>query len=446
MGKDMTYAERIVEIGKEIGADNTEAYVYWHKDLSIQIRSKEVESLKSAEERGVGIRILKDGKRGFAYTSDMKENSIKKTVQKALDNSQENEPDEALSFPLPAVEYPELDLYDPEIAQVSVDKKIEIAKEIEVKTLQQDKRIKQLERAVFEDREYRITIANGHGLAQSYHGSSCGAFAYAIGDQDGEQQTGFGMDYAKRFRDLNIDEVAKEAAWRATQLLGAKSHKSQKATIVFDPYIATSFLGLIAPGLSADAVQKGRSLFTGKMDQQVASLEFSLVDDGCLPQGIASAPFDDEGVPTSETILINDGKLNSYLYDTYTAKKEGTVSTGNGIRGSFKGGPHVGTTNLFIKPGKISRTELLGDIKNGFYVLEVMGMHTANPITGDFSLGAAGLWIEDGQLTYGVREVAIAGNILDLLQHIDGVADDLRFFGGTGSPTLRIAQMMVSGS
>ncbi|MDP3050193.1 MAG: metallopeptidase TldD-related protein, partial [Eubacteriales bacterium] len=189
----------------------------------------------------------------------------------------------------------------------------------------------------------------------------------------------------------------------------------------------------------------GRSLFAGRMGERVASDLVTIVDDGTLPGGINSGPCDGEGVPTSRTVVIEHGVLTSFLHNTYTAAKDGLVSTGNGVRGSFKGSPEVGTTNFYLSPGKTEREQLLEELDSGLLVTEVMGMHTANPISGDFSVGASGLWVENGRVSHPVRGMAIAGNITDLLMKIDAVGSDLQFFGGKGAPTVRVRQMMVTG-
>ncbi|HHW45006.1 MAG TPA: TldD/PmbA family protein, partial [Desulfotomaculum sp.] len=234
-------------------------------------------------------------------------------------------------------------------------------------------------------------------------------------------------------------------ARRAVRMLGARPVATRRAAVILEPYVATGFLGLLGPGLTAEAVQKNRSPFAGKVGQQVASTMVTVLDDGAMAGGIASAPFDGEGVPTGRTVLIEGGVLKGFLHNTYTAARDGVQSTGNGVRGSFKSTPEVGTTNFFIQPGTVSPEQLIRDTASGLYVTEVMGMHTANPISGDFSVGAAGILIENGQLTRPVRGVAIAGNLLELLNHVDGVAGDLTFFGGRGSPTIRVARMSISG-
>jgi PmbA protein len=181
------------------------------------------------------------------------------------------------------------------------------------------------------------------------------------------------------------------------------------------------------------------------MGERVAAAGVTLIDDGTYPTGIGSAPFDGEGVPSGKTVLVESGVLQGYLYNTYTAKKEGKASTGNAVRASFKTTPSVGTTNFYLKPGNQAPEELVREVSNGLYVLEVMGMHTANPISGDFSIGAKGVWIENGVLSRPVRGIVIAGNVIELLKQVDAVASDLRFFGSRGAATFRVTGLTVSG-
>ena len=206
-----------------------------------------------------------------------------------------------------------------------------------------------------------------------------------------------------------------------------------------------SFLGMLSSALTAEAVQKGRSLFAGKVGQKVAAAEVSITDDGAKPDGILSMPFDGEGVPTQRTVLVEKGVLKGFLHNSYTAAKDGVSSTGNAVRGSYQSPPQLGSTNFYLAPGKWKPDAIIKDTGEGFYLTEVMGMHTANPISGDFSLGAAGIWIHNGELTTPVRGMVIAGNILELLERVDAVGSDLRFFGSRGAPTIRVASLTVSG-
>lgn len=439
-------ATEVVNKAQRSGAYMSEAYIIESKELAIEIRDQAVENLKMAEERGLGLRVFKDGRMGFAFTSDLRPQVFEKVVQDALANSRQTATDEGNSLPAPVEQYPALDLFDPQIKQIEIESKIKMAQEVEQAGRQFDSRIKITEAAGYEDNEYQIAVVNSLGLNATYAAAFCGLFLVVVGQENEDNQTGFSLQYSLYFNELNPQRVGREAAEKAVRMLGAKKIGTRRVPVILDPFVATSFLGVLAPALTAEAVQKGRSLFAGKKGQRLASTALTIVDDGTLPKGIASFPFDGEGFPCSRTVLLEKGELKTFLYNTYTATRDKVNSTGNGIRSSFKSTPEVGTTNFFIEPGTVSKKELLGDISEGFYVTEVMGMHTANPISGDFSVGASGLWIKDGEFTVPVRGVAIAGNLAELLQAVEGVADDLTFFGGKGAPTVRIGSMTVSGS
>jgi len=444
--KYLTIAESAVQKARAAGAAMAEAYLLSSKDLSIEVRNGEVETMKLAEDRGLGLRVITGGRVGFAYTTEFSAGGLDQVVRQALANGANTEPDQFYTLPGETEKYPQLDIYDPAIRDATVENKIKMAVEMENTARAFDKRIKIIESSSYQDAEVEVSIVNSLGMQAHYRSAYCGLYLSLVAGEGEDSQTGFALKYGLKFADLDPVLIGKKAAERAVSMLGAKPAKSQKAAVVLDPYIAANFLGLLAPALSGEAVQKGRSLFAAKVGQKVASDLVTIVDDGRLPGGIASAPFDGEGVAASETVLIEGGLLKGFLHNTYTAAKEGIRSTGNGVRGSFKSTPEVGTTNFFIRPGQVSAEQIIKEVKNGLYVTEVMGMHTANPISGDFSLGAAGIWIENGEFTRPVRGVAIAGNIMELLSSVDAVGSDLEFFGGKGAPTLRVASMSLSGS
>lgn len=444
--KYLTIAENAVQKAMDNGAAMAEAYLLSSKELSIEVRDGEVDTMKLAEDRGLGLRIISEGRVGFAYTTQLSGEGIDQVVSQALANGANTEPDQYYTLPRITEDYPTLDIYDPEIRGATVESKIQLAVDMEKAAKAYDQRVKIIESSAYQDAEIEVSIVNSFGLKLHYQGAYCGIYLSLVAGEGEDSQTGFALKYGMKFAELDPGAIGSKAAERAVRMLGAKQVGSQKVPVVLDPYIATSFLGLLSPALSGEAVQKGRSLFAGKVGQQVASHLVTIVDDGRLSGGIASAPFDGEGVPTSETILIQGGQLKGFLYNTYTAAKEGVCSTGNGVRGSFKGTPEVGVTNFFIKPGQTSPESIIKEVKNGLYVTEVMGMHTANPISGDFSVGAAGIWIENGELTKPVRGIAIAGNIMDLLSSVDAVGSNLEFFGGKGAPTVRVSSMSLSGS
>ncbi|MCL6559408.1 MAG: TldD/PmbA family protein, partial [Firmicutes bacterium] len=290
-----------------------------------------------------------------------------------------------------------------------------------------------------------VAIVNSLGIAAYCRGAVCGLYISLAAEKNGQSETGYALWFGRRYKELVPEALGREAAERAVKLLGARTAKTCTVPVVFDPYVAVDIVGLLGPALTAEAVQRGRSLFAGKIGERVASGDVNLVDDGTYSGGIGTAPFDGEGVPSGRTVLVEGGVLQGYLYNTYTAKKEGKASTGNAVRASFKTTPTVGTTNFYLKPGGRPPEELIREIPNGLYVLEVMGMHTANPISGDFSVGAKGVWIENGILTRPVRGIVIAGNVIELLKNVDAVANDLRFFGGRGAATFRVTELTVSG-
>jgi PmbA protein len=340
-----------------------------------------------------------------------------------------------------------MEIFDPALSEVSVEEKIEIAREIERVGRAYDKRVSITESCTYQDAVYFSALANSKGISASYSATLAGAFSFFVAQENGDSQTGLGMQFGITYDSLKPREIGVEGASKAVSMLGAKTMPTQKTVAVFDPYIVTSLLDILAPAVCADSVQKNKSLLADKLGEQIASELITIIDDGRMERGIMSSPFDGEGVKTGTTTVIGGGILHNYLHNSYTAAKEGCTSTGNGIRSSsYKGTPDVGTTNFYLAPGKVSRADLLKDVRKGLYITEVLGMHTANPVSGDFSVGVSGLMIENGEFTSPVRGVAVAGNILELLKSVDCVADDLRFFIGKGAPTIRVASITVSGS
>ncbi len=441
----LNLAESACKNAKLAGSDEAEAYLSNNREFSAEIRDGQVETIKVALDRGLGLRVVQNGKVGFAYTSDLEKEPLKKIADQSIANARETAADPYRIFPSPSSLYPELDLYDPIVIKTSVEAKLDLAKLMEEAARAFDPRVKIIESSNYQDIEACVTLVNSKGIKISYRATYCGVYLSLVAGEGEDQQTGFAMDYRLRFDDLDAEKIGREAAFRAVRMLGAKPVSTRKTAVLFDPYVAAGFLDLLGPALTAEAVQKGRSLFLGKINQRVAAEAVNIIDDGILPGGIASAPFDGEGVQMSRKTLIEGGVLKGYLHNTYTAAKEKVASTGNCMRSSYKSAPDVGTTNFFIQPGNYTADELISSTGSGIYITEVIGMHTANPISGDFSVGAAGILIENGQFTKPVRGIAIAGNIQEVLQRIDGIGSDLIFFGGHGSPTVRVSQMVVSG-
>ncbi len=438
-------AQKALDAVRRKGAGLAEVYISNNKELTVEVRHGRVETLKLTEERGLGMRVLLGDRMGFAFTTDLTPGGVEEVAGRAYQNAAAATPDQYRTIPRPAERYPEVDVFDPAIRAATVEEKTALAMQMEQVARDYDPRIKIIESAVYQDGEAEVFLYNTHGMQLSYRSAACVLYLALVAGQEDDHQTGFAIDYVLRYKDLNPEKVGREAARKAVSMLGARPVSTMTVPVVLDPYVATSFLGLLAPSLSADAVQKNRSLLAERLGQAVAAAHVQIIDDGSLPGGIASAPFDGEGVPTRRTVLVDGGVLKAFLHNAYTAAREGVQSTGNGVRHSYKATPEVGHTNLFIAAGNTAPEAMIKDISRGLYITEVLGMHTANPISGDFSVGATGLLIENGQLTRPVRGVTLAGNIIDVLQKISGIGHDLTFYGSKGSPTLLVAALTVGG-
>lgn len=440
----MIIGEQVLDSVRGRGVD-AEVFLLHNRELSIEVIDGQVDTLKEAEEIGLGLRVIKDGRLGFAFTSDLSRAALQDIVEDAVRITAYTSADPYQVLPSGPIKYPDMEIYDPAIVSTSLEEKIELARQVERTARQSDNRISVIERAGYEDNEFHALVLNSRGIKAYGNGNYCGAYIFVVAEEAGDAQTGFSMSVKQRLADLDPDFIGREAAAHAVRSLQARSAPSGRIPCVMEPYVVTRFLGILAQMADAEAVQKGKSLFAGRKGQQIASPAFSLVDDGIWTGGIGSFPFDSEGVPCQRTELIRAGELCGYLYDTYTAGRDGTVSTGNAQRGSFRSLPSVGTTNLMVQPGEKSPQDMIQDLQRGFLITEVMGMHTANPISGEFSVGAAGILIENGRLTTSVRGVTIAGNMLQMLEQVEMAGNDLRFFGGKGAPSLLIGQLSLSG-
>ena len=427
------------------GAWAAEAYFSEEEETAIEVRDQKVEDLKIAREQGVGLRVLVGQRAGFAYTTDFSPESLSRLVEEALANARGADEDPHHLLPGPAVYAQDLDLYDARLEEVPSEQKLELALRLEQAGRQFDPRVRLTESASYEESRYRVVLANSNHLLAAYRGAHCGLSAVFVAAQNGDQETGFAFQYRTKYAELDPEAVGRQAASRAVAMLGAGPIPSRRIPVVMDPYVAINFLGLLIPSFSAEAVQKGRSLLADKRGQKVAGQAVTVVDDGLLRGGLASAPFDGEGVPCCRNLLLREGVVETFLHNCYTAARSGEESTGNAARGSFRSTPGVGTTNCYLQPGDQAPEALIKSVGHGLYLTEVLGMHTANPVSGDFSVGAAGRLIENGELTTPVRGITVAGNVMEWLAAIEACGRDLTFLGSTGAPTVLVGRLTVSG-
>jgi len=439
-------AEKILSLSKDLKADAAEVFIRSSASTSIEVKDQKVDAFDRAKDIGAGLRVLSNGHMGFAFTTDLSDTALGALARSALTNARNTEPDPFHALPAkPSAAYHAIALYDPELAALSEKEKIDRVMAMEREAFGVDPRIKRIRKASATFAGSETVIMNTYGAEVSYRSTAASSSIEVVAEEKGESQSGSDFDVKRFYRKLKIEEVGRRAAGKALDLLGARHLDSLKAPVVLDAEVAGEFLSIMASGFSAESVQKKRSLFIGKLDKQVASPCITVYDDGLLEEGLGSAPSDDETVPVRKKTVIAGGRLALFLHNTYTANKDKTASTGNGMRGGFKGIPGVGVTNLYIAPGRDPLETLIASTGRGLYVTEVMGSHTANHISGDFSVGATGFWIENNRKAYPVREITISGNILDLMKNVDAVGSDLRFSGRIGSPSLRIRELSIGG-
>lgn len=439
----------LISLAQKGGAQEVEVFYEDEKTNYIEVYQQEVETLISSHPRGIGIRLFKDGRMGFAYTSNFSQEGQRLVVQKALENAMVVSKNPLKSLPSLYEDYPKMDFYNPHLGQEPVEKKIELLLFLEEEALKYHKRIHSIPELGYQDFQSRVILVNSKGLHQKFKRSICYAYLVVLAREGDDVQTGIGLTHGRSLSLLDPVTTVRKACEEALILLGAKSVPSKKAPVVFKPEEGASILDIIGDVLTGEAVQKRRSLFAHQLGERVASPMVTLVDDGLLPEGLASQPFDGEGVPSSRTTVIEEGILKTYLYDTYTSRKDKTHSTGNAVRSSYQSLPGVAPTNFFLAPGTISQEELLGGVENGFYVMNLRGLNSGiNAISGDFSLGASGRWIRKGEFQESVKDVTIAGNLSHLLNQITGVASDLTFnplSGTAGAPTMVVDSLSISG-
>jgi PmbA protein len=442
-------AERAVEAALACGANDAEAWCEESVEREIRVYEGEVESLSDAGGRGLGVRAFVDGRSGYAYGTDLGDPGVGAIARAAWEAAFVADPDEYGGLPdengTTAVE----GLSSAGLADWSTERKVELALEVE-RSARAREGVTQVENAVYADAEGSVAMANSRGFAAGYSMTQAWAYASAFAGEGADLMTGLGVGLGRSPSELDPDEIGGEAAERALALVGARQPESRRCPVLLDAFVAASFVGFIGGMLSAEAVQRGRSLFAGREGEEVAEPSLRVVDDATDSEGLRSAPFDGEGSATRTTPLIEGGRLLSFLYDARTARKDGRQTTANAGRGSYRSPPSVGATNLLIEPGPETLAELAARAGDGLYVTDVAGLHSGvNPVSGTFSVGASGRLIEGGELGRPVREITIASDLLSMLKAVAAIGSETRWvpFGGSvKAPPLLIGEMAVSGA
>ena len=437
-------------VGRAIkgGAAAAECVVREGDEFSTVVRLGQVETLKESGSRAIGVRVFFGQRAASTYSSDFSAAGIQRMLTSALELAKITSEDPYAGIPeagkLGSLSG-DLHLYHQDVYSLPGPERIEYARRAEKAALDSDPRIKNSEGGSFDAASGRKVLANSHGFVGEYRRSYCSVAAVPIAqDDNGLMQRDYWFSVARSLAKLDsAEQVGKEAARRTLRRLGARKVKTADVPVVLDPMVASSMLEHIFEGVNGDSVYRGASFLAGKLGEKIAGSNLTVVDDGTIPGGFGTMPFDGEGIPTRRTVVIENGVLKSYLLNSYTAKKLGLETTANASRG-LAGTPGIGPGNYFLQAGSKTPKQIISEIKDGLYVTEFLG-HGANLVTGDYSRGASGMWIVNGELAYPVEEITVAGNLKDMFHNISEIGRDLEFRGSVASPTIRIDGLTVGG-
>ncbi len=450
VGAMESVVERALEATKRSGASQADVVLVESDDREVRVRGEEIEFVKQAQERGLGIRALVEGKGGLrtaiVSTSDLAPAAVDRMAEEAVALARATAPDPAAGIPEGGfvTQIPDLALFDPDDRNVSLEARIDDAKRAETAAREVDPRIDNSEGSQASSGFARIVYGNSRGFMGHYESASHGLFSEPLARDGDSMQRDYWMTAGRRLSDLEDPAaVGRKAAGRVLRRLGAKRVRTCEVPVLFDGITAPSLIGQLASCLNGYSIYRESSFLSKRLGKSIASDLVTLIDDGRLPGHLGSKPFDGEGQATRRNVLVDGGRLETWLLDHYSAQKLGMVSTGSASRG-VGSAPHVGTTNLWLEPGEGTLEELISEIDRGLLVTELIGMGF-NPTTGDYSRGAAGLWIEKGEIIHPVEEITIAGNLGKMFEQVDRVGCELVWHGRTAAPPLRIATMTVAG-
>ena len=439
-------ADRIVAQAKP--GEEIEAYVGRGGETSVRVYEGEVEHFVSAQSAGVGVRVIKDGRTGTAYAGTLDESAIAEVLAEARDNVQFGNPDEFAGLATPdGVEPVPQKFWDDALAKYPTDQKVALTKDLEQRTLAADSRVR-TESANYDDGWDETAFATTTGIRTSGRSNGCYVSVVTLADDGDETQTGFGFSVGDSPNDFNLDKAAREAADRATRLLGATKPATKRTTIVLDPYVTSQFVSILSSAFNGENVSKGRSIFAERLGEQVAVPSFTLVDDPTNKLAYTATDIDGEGLAARRNVLIEDGVLKMFVHSSYSARRMKTASTGNATRGGFAGSPGVGCLAMQVTPGSKSQAELIAGIDDGVLIQEVSGLHSGvNPISGDFSTGASGMTITKGTIGAPIREFTIGSTLQRMLLDIVAIGNDVDWLPMRAAGlSLVISDVTISGS
>jgi PmbA protein len=448
--------ESLLDLARSIAAradpgEQVEAYVSRSRDTDVKVFGGAVEELSVAESAGVGVRVIVDGRLGYAWAGSLDADVVADVLDDARDNVRFAAPDEWNGLPtlddVRAVDVVDLDLWHDDFGSVPTTDKVALALDLERATAARDVRVRGVESSHYGDAAVESAVASSLGVESSARRTICSCSVSALAGEGDGTRTGYGFSAGRTLADLEPEVAAADAVDRAVRLLGAQPIASQRMPVVFDPLVTRSLLGILAAALNGEAMVKGRTMFLGREGEQVATHSFTLYDDPTNDLAFGASTHDSEGLPTRKNALILDGELVQFLHNTYTGRRTNTGSTGSAVRGGYATTPGVGARALVLLPGEHTPDEVLASVGDAFYVQSVSGLHSGtNPVSGDFSLGAEGLLVRGGAFAEPVREVTIASTVPRMLLDVVDIGSDLTWLPGAAvGLTLAVGEMAISG-
>lgn len=441
-------ASELVTALKKQGADAADVYISSISNFNTMVRLGNIERLQQSTSKGLGLRVFKNGATALTFTTDFQDRTVQDLVRETLEIVKVSNADKYNGLAPKELlgEYTgKLMIFDESLLKLSPEKKIEMVKEAEAAGRAVDKRITNSNGASWSNSIGQVTLANSDGFVGQYKTTIASLNVRLLAEENGVKQTDGWFSFNRFLNKIDAPKsIGEEAGRRVVRRLGGKKVKSQAVPVVVDPQVAGGFVGMIFGAASGGSIYRRSSYLVDKIGQEIASPMITIVDDATMLDGLSSRPFDAEGVKSSSFTLIENGVLKTYVCDSYSARRLNARVTGNAGR-SYQSAPGVGASNLFLKKGKDAPEDIIKSVKNGFYLTEMFGSGI-NGVTGDFSQGASGFWIENGEITYPVQEITIAGNVLKVMKNVQSIGSDLSFrYGSTASPTLLIAEMTVGG-
>jgi PmbA protein len=438
--------DKVLEIAeKNLKGYQWEIFYLKNKKLKAESNDFKLEKVSSAEDSGFSIRVLNENRQGFAYSTSFTDEAIKETIETAKALSEITSPDEG-NYLLDKLENSEkVEFFDTFAVNLPFEEKVEKAIELEKLVKQKDERIKAVRSSTFIENIVYTSLVNSYGVKIEEKGTYYTAMVSAVAVENSDSQIAWSYNATRFLSDLNLDDIASEAVFHATSLLNAKTIPTKKMTVLLAPHAMTEILSTFSYAFTADALIKGKTLFKDKLEEKVASKKLSIVDNGRYPKGLYSSSYDAEGSVKRKNVLVENGIFKGFLHNLYTAKKLGLSSTGNAVRRDFRSLPSVDITNFYIEKGSDDIKSFLNDSDEVLYIIDLMGLHTADPISGEFSLGASGIIYHKGEIVKSVRGITIAGNFLDILNKVILVGEDLKFYGNVGSPSVVVEGLTVAG-